>query len=177
MNVFLFSIDLRLFFLIMFLFIFVIPLFLKRKTFVILYLSIYFLVLSLGVFFDITLTKESISFSLLLTKIWANNPISIAYFNSLSVLINLFLLFPLGFICPIVIKKCTIIKIIILGTVVSFTIEFLQFLLPIIRYPEVLDIINNTISVILGYMYYLLVNKIFRRGEYYDKLSQQKNSN
>lgn len=177
MNIFLFSIDLKLFFLIMFSFIFVVPLFLKRKLFVISYLSVYFLILCLGVFLDITLTKESISFSLLLTNTWASNSISIAYFNPLSVLINLFLLFPIGFICPFIIKNCNIAKVIIIGVIVSFTIEFLQFLLPIIRYPEVLDIINNTISVILGYMYYLLVNRAFHRGEKYDKLSQQKNSN
>lgn len=178
MNIFLFSFDIKLAFLFAFLFLFVVPIFLIKANKVRLskiYLLLFFFLLIPGVLLNVEINSKYISFSWLYTQNWATNTPSIAFFDPLMIIINILLLFPLGVIAPILVKndKKAFLKIIFLGFLTSFSIELLQFLLPIRRYPELLDIINNVISVILGYEYYIIV-KLLSRGENYDKLPQQK---
>lgn len=173
----LFSLNLEFAFLIAFIFIFVIPILLmlinNRLIFGI-YFFIFILSLLMGVLLDISIKDHICHFSILITTTWFSNSPIIANFDTFGIIINLLLLFPLGFILPLIIPKITFNKVIIFGTSTSIVIEILQFILPIIRYPELLDVLNNTISVILGYLYYLLIFKI--RGEINDKLSKQKNT-
>lgn len=178
MNILLFEFNLKLAFLFAFIFLFIIPIFLIQKgnrSLGYIYLYLYFLMLMPGVFLNVDISKDLISFSLLHTTKWFNNQPSLAFFDPLMIIINLLLLFPLGAIFPIIskTKKNLTPKIILLGFLVTFSIELLQFSLPIRRYPELLDIINNVISVILGYQYYLII-KLLSRGVKHDQLSKQK---
>ncbi len=162
-------------------FLFIIPIFLfifskKRRLFYILYLLLYSLLLFFGVLLEVKIYNHIITFSLTITEAWFDKNISLAFFDPLSILINLFLLFPYGVIIPKLTYKRQLIKVIITCIVVSIYIEFLQFSLPIKRSCELLDILNNLISGILGYLYYLLLRKIRYRSELDDKLSKQKNS-
>jgi glycopeptide antibiotics resistance protein len=171
MNYYLFAINLKLAYIITFIFLFIVPIvieLLKRKKFLIItYLIIFLLALFLGVFTNVKISSDSVSFSLLITNHWFNtNNFTIAYFSTFAILVNLFLLFPFGYIYPSLSKKkVKFYQVLLAGFILAFSIEFLQFVLPIVRYPEVLDVINNTISVILGYLYYLLIKKIKNRGE------------
>lgn len=180
MRYFLFSFNVKMAFLLALIFLFLFPIFLikiQKKKLIILYSLSYFLLLFIGVLSNIEITDNTIYFSVLLTENWFNNPPSIAFFDSFLIIVNLLLLFPLGVITPLFKKtKTNIIKVTFLGFFTSIFIEFLQFSLPIIRYPELLDIINNTFSVILGYQYYLLSTKFMFRGETNDQLSKQKNN-
>lgn len=171
MNYYLFAINLKLAYIITFIFLFIVPIvieLLKRKKFLIItYLIIFLLALFLGVFTNVKIGSDSVSFSLLITNHWFNTSnFTIAYFSTFAILVNLFLLFPFGYIYPSLSKKkVKFYQVLLAGFILAFSIEFLQFVLPIVRYPEVLDVINNTISVILGYLYYLLIKKIKSRGE------------
>lgn len=179
MTIFLFSLNLKIVFVISLFFLFIVPILLKfisKKWLYITYLIIYTIILILGVFLDVSISDSSVKLSILFTNKWANNNLSFFYINSISILINLFLLFPYGFFLPLISNKFTFLKLIIIGLFMSLFVEILQFLLPIIRYPEVLDVINNVISVILGYIYYLLISKSLTRGEKNDRLSKQENN-
>lgn len=174
----LFSLNLPLAISLAFIFFFILPILFEfienKKPYLIIYLTIYFCILILGVFTSVTLTSSRIYFDLLITKNWASNKLTIANFSPPLVIINLFLLFPLGYTYTRLSKsKSAFYKLIFLGFLVSLFIEFCQFLLPIVRYPEVLDVLNNTISVILGCLYCLLITKIRNRGVRHDWLSKQ----
>lgn len=182
MELFLFSFDLKLAFTLAFIYIFIFPIIIfftkRRKIWVYTYLATYIFLLILGVFTNVDFNSSNVSFTLLITSDWANNTINIAYFNFISILINLFLLFPLGVILSFLFKSNKkFYKIILFGIFTSISIEFLQFLLPIIRYPELLDVLTNTISVILGYLYYLVIEKALNRSDIYDKLPKQESDN
>lgn len=175
MNYKLLELDFSLFILFMFIFAFIFPIFLvfkSKRLLNIIYLIGYSIILFLGLFLDVKINYSSIYINLYFDNKWFNSPFIVASFSPLSLLINLFLLFPITSILPLLFKNITYIKIIILGFLTSLTIEFIQFALPINRYPELLDILNNTISAILGYIYYLILKSI--RSGVNDKLSKQK---
>lgn len=177
-SIHLFSIDFKiaLIFTIAFFFLFpIIVIFKKRKIFIYSYFICYLFLLLAGVLLDITINYQTITLNILITNRWFSNTPIIANFSTLGILINLILLFPLGIIIPLLNSKLRIYKIILLGVSLSLLIEILQFSLPIKRYPELLDIINNTISVILGYMYYLFTHKI--GGRTHDRIPKQKSNN
>jgi len=174
MNFYLFETNLKISFILAGIFLFILPIFIYKfktnKYIKHLYLFSYFILLFMGVLLDISIHDSTIYFSVLTTNKWFSNKLVIANFAPFGVLVNLFLLFPFGFILPII-KHLTFYKVLLLGFLLTLTIEILQFMLPIIRYTELLDIINNTISVILGYQYYLLISKLMGR-EKYDRISK-----
>ena len=161
-NQFLFSLNFYSFIILGFIFVIIFPLIiskLNKKILWKIYFFIYFLLLLIGVFSFIKFDYQTIKFFLLIdtsyTKSW-----SIASFDHFGILVNLFLLFPLGVSIPHFNRKLSFAKIGGIGLFTSTSIEILQFILPIVRYPELLDIINNTFSVILGYTYYLLIRRV-----------------
>lgn len=174
MDLHLFSLNILYGFVIWFMVFFVIPILIikKKNTQTInLYLLLYLLLLLLGVLLDIEIYNNNINFSLLIDNQWCSGLITLGYFHPITIILNIFLLFPLGFIYPIKHNphKNIYIKILFLAFVISLTIESLQFILPINRTFEILDIINNTLSALLGYFYYIIISRIFR-GDAYDQL-------
>ena len=163
MNTHLFSIDIRLGFILAFIFLFIFPLFIKnKKPLALTYFFIYISFLLIGVFSGISIHHNQISFNLLITNKWFNNEWIVASFGKLNIIINIFLCFPLGVILPTLLKKPSFLKIIFIGILFTFCIEFLQFTLPIYRNPELFDLLTNTLSVILGFYYYLIIKKTQR---------------
>jgi len=160
MNIHLFSINIILGFGLAFIFLFILPFFITRKKCLTLtYFFIYIALLVLGVFTGISIHNNQISFSLLITNKWFNNEWIIASFGKLNIIINIFLCFPLGVAPQVLLKKPSFLKIISIGILFTFSIEFLQFTLPIYRNPELFDLLTNTLSVILGFYYYLIIKK------------------
>lgn len=161
MDIHLFSFNLKLAFILAFVFLFILPAFIiKRKRFLIGYLIIYLCLLILGVFFKVSISNGLIHFGLLITNKWFNNTLVLAALEPLTVIINLFLCFPIGFVIPALFNKTNIFRVLLIGFLFSFSIEFLQFTLPILRSPELLDVINNTISVLLGFIYFNIIKKV-----------------
>ena len=173
MKLFLFSLDIKAFLFLAIIFTFLVPIVLikvKNKLLLMSYVFIYFTIIILGVFSYIEVSYMTISFSILFTHSFFTNHFSIFSFDLFGIIINLFLLFPLGFSLPLLKKSTNYYTIAIISFIISFSIEILQYILPIIRYPELLDTINNVISAILGYSYYL-----FLKGRLdNDRISKQK---
>ena len=181
LSIYLFSLNLEIALILGFIFILIFPIllnFFKNNNILLtIYLLTYLIVLTCGVLLEITISNHTVYFSLTITDNWFSNKLSLAFFDPLSVLINIFLLFPIGYLIPCLIYKHKLIRVILSSLFISIFIEFLQFSLPIKRSPEVLDVLNNLISGILGYLYYLFLNKLSFRGELNDKLSKQENTN
>lgn len=180
MSINLISLNLILAFSLGFTFILVVPFFIiffaKKRIYHISYIILYLIILLILVLLDVTIFNNKIHISFTITNKWFNNKLSLAYFDFTSILINLFLLFPLGCIIPCLTRKKILIKILLFSLFASIYIELLQFSLPINRSSELLDVLNNLISGILGYLYYLVLIKIKHRGDSNDKLSKQKNN-
>lgn len=81
-------------------------------------------------------------------------------FGKLNILINLLMLFPVGYIVFTFAKKHKFLKTILAAFLLSITIELLQFILPICRNTEILDIALNTISGVISATYCWLLSKI-----------------
>ena len=174
------TIELNIFIITILLFMFLLPVFLIKhntKLSKFLCLSIYIISLIFGLFTQARVINNTIYFDLVFDTLWGNALLNTAYFNSFNILMNLLLLFPLGTFFPLFARKKSnfLLKIGIRGLITSSAIETLQFILPINRVPEILDVITNTISAILGYLYFLFISMIIR-GETNDKLSKQKNN-
>lgn len=128
---------------------------------------LYIIILLVGVFGSIQKNDDTTTISLIFdNSLWAKGNFAIASSSAFNILVNLVLLFPLGEYIAIICKK-PILKTILISFACAFMIEFLQFLLPVSRTTELLDLILNTISGILGTLYILLI-------KYLSKLIQNK---
>ena len=76
-----------------------------------------------------------------------------------EVYLNVFMLFPVGVLAPLLFDKRKLSKTLLLGGAVSLTIELLQ-LLTHRGYAETDDILYNMLGVLAGYGVYSLVRKI-----------------
>ena len=123
-------------------------------------LILYILILSIGVFGQITI-KENNTIILIHfdNTLWLNGTFIFASQSAFNATVNTFLLFPLGQYIALK-SKHPILQSIVWSFIVSTIIELLQFVLPIDRTTEILDIILNTISGLLGAIYILLIQKI-----------------
>ncbi|MFV2051031.1 VanZ family protein [Metabacillus sp. YM-086] len=92
---------------------------------------------------------------------------------------NILLLMPLGFLAPMLwVKSKQLKSIMLLGFVVSISIEFVQFLESLAggwgRITDIDDVICNVLGVIIGYLIYKLIFKIV--DKYQIKILQKLNS-
>ena len=116
---------------------------------------IYLSMLVVGVFSnDSNLSK--ISFEA--TQKWASKQIDWSPMpNKISdFFINIIMLIPIGLYLGIMCKK-PLIKSIVIGFCVGFFIEFMQFVLPISRSPQLSDMLLNGLSSVLGCLYIMLI--------------------
>ena len=100
----------------MLIFTFLVPILLylsKRKFYYWVYLSFYFVILLLGVTLDITITYKTLYINILITKNWFSNSFLMAHFSFLTILINIFLLFPFSCVYPMINHKTNILKLLI----------------------------------------------------------------
>ena len=84
---------------------------------------------------------------------------------------NLVLLAPLGFFLPIFFKPVRQVwKMLAIGFLVSLSIELSQLFLAV-RIFDVDDIIFNTLSVLFGFLIFLLFNKVSILSRLFEKIS------
>lgn len=160
MNLYLFSLNIYLCLLLAFVFLLLIPIAIRKsKKLICLYFFVYLIALVFGVFSKIRIEDNLIHFSLLTTNRWFNNKFIFAHFDDLMVIINLFLTFPIGVVFYYL-YKTDLNRTILLGVLFSLSIELFQLSLPIIRTPEILDILTNTTGTILGFYYCLIIKKV-----------------
>lgn len=97
---------------------------------------------------------------------WVGN---IDSFNQFVVekLPNIMLFIPLGFFIPIVFKsKRKFYKTSLISLFVTFSIEFFQYFIG--RSSDIDDIITNMIGAIIGYIVFILLNKIFMKQKWWN---------
>ena len=80
----------------------------------------------------------------------------IAQSLTIQIIVNIFMLAPLGFLLPFITTR----KPILYGILFSLFIEILQYLTKR-GYFEIDDIIHNTIGLLIGYGFYQLTTKYF----------------
>lgn len=84
-----------------------------------------------------------------------------------EIVLNYFLLLPIGLIVPILVRKHKFFWTMVIGTLSSAAIEVLQLLLRRGLF-ELDDLIGNVLGVILGYGIYVLIRRV-RKGDGYGK--------
>ena len=134
------------------------------KWVVLCFFIIYLLVLFAGVFGKIDITQNTVYIT------FENNGLPFNAHNFLwwnfdkaNVLINLFMLFPVCLIIFAFCKKHTFLKTIILAFCLSAFIETMQFILPVSRTVEITDLLYNTLSGIIGWLYFYLLIKLNKK--------------
>ena len=70
------------------------------------------------------------------------------------------MMFPVGFLVYIFSKKHRFIKTILIALILSFVIEFYQFMLPISRTTELTDLLFNGLSGIISAIYCYFLTKL-----------------
>ena len=123
---------------------------------------IYSILICIGVFFKVNLA-QNITITLFKNVEGVNKSFSFYPFAKTltDFLINILMFVPLGFLLSPILKKHTLIKTLLIGFIFSTFIELMQLLLPIVRSPQLSDIILNTLSCLIGGLCFSLL-KLFK---------------
>ena len=126
---------------------------------------IYFIMLFVGVFGKVDIDTQNISITFESNNSWfIASHFSWFSFDTINILLNLFMLFPLGAIVLASTKKHAFLKTVAFSFCTSLFIEFMQFALPINRTVEVTDLLYNTLSGIIGFLFFWLILKLFKKN-------------
>ena len=119
----------------------------------------YIILLFIGTMSEISVSNNTLNISLNFSNEWFSSYFHWFDVSKTNVLINLFLLFPIGFVTYSFCKKRKFLKTVLLALFISIIIETLQFVLPVVRNTEPSDIIFNTLSGIISAGYCSLLTK------------------
>lgn len=141
------------------------------KTLAIVFVSLYILLLVVGVFSDCSISSSKIFIGFKPVTIWGGKTINLKFwhFSKIDLIINLFLLAPIGEVLALTliknnknIKKIFFI-LFICGLCVGLFIETVQFFIPYNRSVQLSDVFFNTASMILGGGIYISLLKLFKK--------------
>lgn len=155
------------FYIIIFLLYFVLPLvcalcvksdiLLKRISKILLFCFIIMLIM--GVCFDVNISDKVIikpNFS----GEWFKQKIYIWPASIFDFLINIVMLMPIGIYISFNAKKNRLLKSLLWGLVIGFTIEITQLIFPLVRGAQLSDALLNAVSLVLGCLYGMLLIKL-----------------
>ena len=160
---------LKFYFLIMFILMFILPtillITLKKHTKPLKILTIilsiaYFILLFIGTTFKISIKNNNLIIYPNFTNNWFSMRFLLYSFAKRNILINIALLFPIGFIVQVFCKKNKFLKTILYTFLLSLFIELYQFILPVSRTTELTDILFNTLGGFLSAAYCYILRKI-----------------
>ena len=126
--------------------------------------AFYIVFLFVGTTASINLNSGNVNIFLNFDKNWFSLDFDWFETSKTNILINLFLLFPVGFVVYTFSNKKQFLKTILLSLAISLIIELYQFVLPIHRNTELSDIIFNTLSGLISAVYCEVLNKISKRN-------------
>lgn len=121
---------------------------------------IYFILLFIGTTFKFKIKGGFVNISADFSYKWFSMRFLPYSFAVRNILINLAMMFPLGFLVYIFAKKHRFFKTILFAFLVSVLIEFYQFALPIARTTELTDLLFNTLSGIISAIYCYFLTKL-----------------
>ena len=132
------------------------------------YFLIFLVVLAFCVFTTVDIGKDFVTINIVNNGKWFSKKISFVFNNDLKdILINLAMLFPVGFITGCWTryknKKFMLIWAFVIGLCIGSIIEFGQFAFPIDRSVQLSDIVYNGLSGLIGGINYFLLNLIHKR--------------
>ena len=116
-------------------------------------LIVYLFLLFIGTAGKISLKSNTLKISFNFTKDWFSLYFLWFNFSKTNVLINLFLLFPVGYVVFTFSKNHPFLKTILLALSISIIVEIYQWVLPIHRNTELSDILFNVISGFISAIY------------------------
>ena len=142
----------------------------KKSNFIvgIIFVS-YIIILFFGVTSKIDYNLKTTTIELDYSLNWADKVVNWTFkdLSYLDVLINIYMLIPIGHVVVYCSKRLgvsLIIKLVIIGLLYGVLIETIQFVLPVPRSVQLSDVIFNTISVCigggLGCLYKYIANKV-----------------
>lgn len=120
---------------------------------------IYLLLLFVGTAGKINLKNNTLKIDFNFTNDWFSLYFSWFSFSKTNVLINLFLLFPVGYVVFTHSEKHQFFKTVLLALFISLLIEIYQWILPIHRNTELSDVLFNMISGLISAIYCNLLLK------------------
>ena len=89
------------------------------------------------------------------------NLIPYSHFDIVEVLLNILFFIPFSFYIKMLYPKSSVFRAIILAFILSLTYESIQYVLTI-GFPDVTDLIDNTLGAILGVIIINIISVIFR---------------
>lgn len=126
--------------------------------------AIYLCFLAVGVFGKIDIKNGNFIVEFATTDKWFDlSKFHVYSFGTFNVLINLYMLFPVGAISCVCFERNKFLKATLLAFVISLFIESMQLILPIARSVELTDIVYNTLSGMIGYCFFALMIKITKK--------------
>jgi len=134
-----------------------------KKILDITYSVLFFIMLFVGVFGKIDINKTFTTIFFDFTNEMFSKQFNFKFWivNFQDFIINISMLFPLGYIFTSFIKSKKVVLIsFVLGLLTGMIIEISQFLLPIYRSPQLSDIILNGVSALIGAIYFYLIRKL-----------------
>ena len=123
-------------------------------------LVIYLVLLFVGTAGKISLKSDVLKISFDFSHEWFSAYFSWFELSAGNILINLLLLFPIGFVVYTFSQQHPFVKTILIALGISAIIELYQWMLPVFRNSEVSDIIFNTISGVISACYCELLKKL-----------------
>ena len=124
---------------------------------------VYLFFLFYGTLCKISIDYPDITFDLKFDSPWFSLYFLTFNFGKTNVLINLVIFLPIGFFVYATCDKKCFLKTILLSFFLSVFIELLQWILPVYRNTEILDVILNTIS---GLLSALLCQILYKMGAF-----------
>lgn len=114
---------------------------------------------------NVSFSKNGVDITLIQSAPWFSKKIlwTFSHLSLIDFLINIVMMYPLGYLIAILSKHNLACKIILktfaFSFLVSLCIESLQWTLPVLRNPTLSDIIFNSISGIIGSSCFIIIQK------------------
>lgn len=130
---------------------------------------IFFISLCICVFSTVSIDNDFVTILFESNGKWCAKNINYTFSNltKQDILINIFMLFPLGAFCIVFTShrnlKLPLIWAFVIGLIVGFIIETFQFILPINRSVQLSDMIFNALSVLIGALWFWLIQFIRKK--------------
>ena len=119
---------------------------------------IFFAFLFIGTSAEVTLENKIVSAHYKFDGNWFNFKFGFGSTGFINVLVNIFLLFPIGYIVFAFSEKHNFLKCVLWALAISLVIETYQWVLPVPRGTEIIDLLLNTASGAVAYLYCKLLS-------------------
>lgn len=119
---------------------------------------IYFAFLFVGTSAEVTLSNNVVSAHYVFNNKWFDFRFGFGSIGFVNIVVNIFLLFPIGYIVFAFSKKHNLLKCVLFALLISLLIETYQWILPVPRGTEIIDLLLNTASGFVAYCYCKILN-------------------